>query len=295
MTANTGLRFGITGAHGYLGSSLAAFLRESGHEVIGLVRRISGDSALDEERLYRLGESIDSRTLEDLDVLVHCAYDFSLAKWAEIERVNVGGTAQLLDASRRAGIERIVLISTISAFDGCKSMYGRAKLEMEKSTAQRNGIAVRPGLLYGRYRRGLFNTLAGLTLKLPVVPLVGYGDQPQYLAHVDDVSGLVLSLAQSPDLRSYPRTITAANPTPYTLRRILQFVAKSHGLKRFFLPVPSLFIWGMLRLVELVDLPLGFRSDSIVSLGNQDPDPIFPDSVSELVYFRNFEESYHSE
>jgi nucleoside-diphosphate-sugar epimerase len=289
------LCFGITGAHGYLGSSLAAFLNERGHTVVGLVRRERESTPLAEQRRYVLGEPVAAQTLDRLDVLVHCAWDFSLTTWRDIGRINVDGTKLLLDAARHNGVGRVIVISTISAFDGCKSIYGQAKLLIEKHARSSGAFVVRPGLLWGRGPGGVFGALVRVTERFPIVPLLGSGRQVQYLIHADDLGALILALAATREPARYPRTITAANPEPLTLKQILQIVATTRGQKRWFVPVPSILIWAGLRLIEAFGLSLGFRSDSIVSLNNQDPDPQFFKPSGGPGRFRSFKESYKSE
>src|SRR5206468_10991476 len=75
-----------------------------------------------------------------VSVLVHAAWDFSALTAADIHRVNVEGSARLFQLAREAGVRRIVLISSISAFNGARSLYGRAKLEVEADAARHNAI-----------------------------------------------------------------------------------------------------------------------------------------------------------
>ena len=41
----------------------------------------------------------------------------------------------LLDAARAAGVGRVLFVSSISAYDGCRSAYGRGKLRVETAVA----------------------------------------------------------------------------------------------------------------------------------------------------------------
>jgi hypothetical protein len=60
-----------------------------------------------------------------------------------------------------AGVRRLVFISTISAFDGCRSFYGKGKLEVERITHSLGGWVIRPGLLYGEKPGGMLGRLVG--------------------------------------------------------------------------------------------------------------------------------------
>jgi hypothetical protein len=55
-----------------------------------------------------------------------------------------------------------------------------------------------------------------------------------------------------------------------------------------FVPVPWRLIWAPLRLAEALRLPLKFRSDSVISLVNQDPHPDFAATRALGVALRDF-------
>ena len=76
---------------------------------------------------FKLGEPIDPQALKNCRALIHCAYDFSKVSWKDIYSTNVRGSELLLHAAQQAGVERLMFISTISAFTGCRSLYGKGE------------------------------------------------------------------------------------------------------------------------------------------------------------------------
>ena len=113
------------------------------------------------------------------DVLVHAAYDLSLTSPVDIWRVNVEGTRRLLEVAADARVRRILVLSSMSAFEGTTQLYGRAKLDIEAMTAASGGCAVRPGLVYGERPGGMAGALRKLT-RLPIVPVIAGGAAPVY-------------------------------------------------------------------------------------------------------------------
>jgi dihydroflavonol-4-reductase len=111
----------VTGATGFLGSHVARQLAARGDQVRVLVRRSSDLRALDgldAERVtgdLRDRSSLD-RALAEVTRVFHVAADYRL--WArnprEIYESNVTGTRNLLEASRQAGVEKIVYTSTVA-------------------------------------------------------------------------------------------------------------------------------------------------------------------------------------
>jgi nucleoside-diphosphate-sugar epimerase len=124
ICVNTGEQLCIvTGTGGYLGSRVALALRQRGQPVLELTRRPNpGRLALP----FQLGTDVPPSALGGAISLVHCAYDFKPVKWDDIYRVNVAGTEKLLRAAREAGVRNLIYISSISAFEGCQSLYGQA-------------------------------------------------------------------------------------------------------------------------------------------------------------------------
>src|SRR5262249_24854283 len=112
----------VTGATGYLGVELVRQLRAQGRDVRALIRswdseqRLSGTGA---EAV--LGDVTDPVTLPAAlaggDRVFHLAR--VVGHWASdepaLERVNVHGTANLLRAAKRAGVERVVFTSSVGA------------------------------------------------------------------------------------------------------------------------------------------------------------------------------------
>ena len=259
------LRIGITGAHGYVGARLCATLASAGHEVVRLVRLPH-----EGERYFCLGEIIAPETLEDLDVLVHCAWDMRAAGPSAVRRTNIRGSVHLFDAAHTAGVSRVIFISSMSAFPGCHSQYGLAKLEVEQAISKRGGISIRPGLVYGPEPGGMVGALLRLASVSPVLPMIGRGRYPLFPCHEDDLSELLLVACMSAQEKLQP-VITAAERKAWPFRDIVTTLA---GRKLFYIPVPWQLAWAGLRLLELFTIRSRLKSDSLLGLvySNQEPD-----------------------
>ena len=269
--------YAVTGASGYIGSRVARELGEHG-VVYELGRRA--------ERRFALAEPADAGVLEGVDVLIHCAWDFKVRSREDIEVTNIRGTLALFDAARTAGVGRIVFVSTMSAFDGCKSNYGQAKLTIEqKANAHHPSIViVRPGLVYDREAGGIVGAIRRVMRRLPLVPLVG-GDRVLYACHSRDLSVAVHELASGPRL---DKPVIAADPVPRRFREILGTMASADGRRVTFVSVPYGLAYLGLRTLEALHVPAGLRSDSLIGLMNGDPNPQFMPLKTE---FRAFSES----
>jgi len=263
----------VTGANGYVGSRIISYLRARGHEAVALVRR--PDSADTRERRYALGGPLEDSALDGVDTVVHAAYDLSV-RGGDIREVNLSGSLPLLDdLAARGG--RVVLISSLSAFEGARSEYGRTKLGLERAVLERDGIVVRPGLVFGAGGLGLFGAMAAALSRRSLAPLIGGGSQRLFVTHDEHLSELVSALATGQ--AKHERPLFAAHEVPTTLRAIATQIAAAHGRRLRAIPLPSPLIYAGLRSGELAGLPLPFRADSVRSLVN----PIPLDQLSALV------------
>ena len=107
----------VTGASGFLGWHVARVLLERGFTVRALVRPGSKVLELDVEPVegdLRDPDSLD-RAATGCGLVFHVAADYRL--WAadpsELYRSNVDGTRNLLEAARRAGVDRVIYTSTV--------------------------------------------------------------------------------------------------------------------------------------------------------------------------------------
>lgn len=115
------MNFLITGAAGFLGSSLANHLAREGHQVRGLDDLSTGDpKVLSPDVHFTRGDVSDRpklwTLLQDVDVVYHLAARVSVQESILYPRdynaVNVGGTVALMEAMRDVGVKRVVLASS---------------------------------------------------------------------------------------------------------------------------------------------------------------------------------------
>jgi dihydroflavonol-4-reductase len=94
------MRVYVTGASGFVGAHVAAALREQGAEVR-------------DERVDLLDPPALGRIVDGCEVVMHVAARYTYDGPAEVvERVNVEGTRNVIDACRRHGVRRLVHTST---------------------------------------------------------------------------------------------------------------------------------------------------------------------------------------
>ena len=153
----TPMRVYVTGGgRGFVGAHVVRALRAAGHEV--------RDEWVDVRELDALAHTIDG-----CEAVCHVAALYSyVAPASELEAVNVRGTANVLEACRRAGISRIVHTSTCGT---CGPVAGRAATEDDRPPAWELAVPYKRTKLEGE-RLAL---AAGAVCVNPTTP-VGDGD-----------------------------------------------------------------------------------------------------------------------
>jgi 2-alkyl-3-oxoalkanoate reductase len=217
----------VTGATGYVGRVLVDRLLASGASVRALVRDPNATLPTGVERAVADLAAPDDleRTLQNVDVLVHAAVDQRAPSRARHRIVNVQGTHALLDAAAKAGVRRVVHLSTIAVyprregglpvspddaldpFPELRDDYAWSKIAAEGWVALhrrggRDTVTLRLGIVYGRGRdfvARVWRRLAG-----PVAVIAGSRRMLLPLVHVDDVAEAVWRVA---DARRVPQPV----------------------------------------------------------------------------------------
>ncbi len=246
-------RVAITGSSGYLGTKLTEHLRRHhGHaEILGIDIRAPGRARPSPDRFVTLdilsGEL--AGVLQDFrpDTVVHAAFVFTpMRDRRKMRRINVEGCRNLLDAAAGAGVERLMLVSSATAYGASADnpvpiddmqplrssafQYAADKVEMEaladQFAARHPDIAVsrvRPAIIAGA---GLDNYLYRFIFKPIVVVLPDGYDMPVQFVHEDDVVSAMLAIltagARGPFNIGPPDWCLASTIAAETRRRTLR-------------------------------------------------------------------------
>ena len=207
----------VTGAGGFIGASLCRLLGDRGFDVVAGVRGEAGSVAT--HAVARIGNLDDMSVLSDavagVEYVVHLAArahimsETSNDPLAEYRRTNVEGTRLVARAAARAGVKRLVFLSSVKV-NGERTEsapfteddepapadpYGISKWEAEQALgeiAAADGletVILRSPLVYGPGVRANFLKLLKLcdsALPLPVASITGNRRSLIYLGNLNE-------------------------------------------------------------------------------------------------------------
>ena len=252
----------ITGANGFIGSSLVHHFSGRGWRVLALCRGARDQRPLPGVtfREFSLPDGIREEDLAGGDVLVHCACVHYSKQHPDSDAINIRGTQRLLAISRSLGYARFIFLSSLSAHERAESHYGRHKRQLEQIFDPARDLVIRPGLTLGN--GGLARAIVGTIRRSRVVPLVAGGRQPVYTIGVDDLCG---GLEQTIE-RQISGLYSLAAPEPVTLRELYAGIAWKTGVRCTFVPAPYLPVFLALRAAELVGIELSITTENLLGL-----------------------------
>jgi nucleoside-diphosphate-sugar epimerase len=273
------MNFFVTGATGFIGGQVARQLVQAGHQVQAVVRspEKAGDLASLGINLYK-GDVTDKESMRagmsGADGVYHIAgwYKIGQRDKSEGQKVNVGGTRNVLELMQELKIPKGVYTSTLAVnsdtggrlvdesyrFNGKHlTVYDQTKAEAHKLAEDfiRQGlplVIVQPGLVYGPADTSIVRTtlIQFLQRKLPMLP-----EKTAYSwGYVDDVAqGHLQAMAKGVSRQNY----FICGPT-HTFIEAMQVASEISGV-----PLPGMraapgmlkSMAGVMKLIEMV-IPL---------------------------------------
>jgi len=147
MADETGqMRVLVTGAGGLIGRLVMEHLDDQ-YDLVGLARDLSGYATViaDVSDLDALVP-----TMEGIDAVIHLAADSAVeAPWERVLPDNLIGTYNVFEASRRAGVKKVVFASSNHAIGTFETEGAPGLYELDDPRSYDHTADIRPDSLYG--------------------------------------------------------------------------------------------------------------------------------------------------
>jgi nucleoside-diphosphate-sugar epimerase len=270
----------VTGASGFVGSTLCAHLLAKGYTVRGAVRSISGNPlpGVDVRVVSDLNADTDwSNVLDGINAVVHCAARVHIMSEASVDplavfrEVNVKGTAYLAEQAVESGVRRFIYISSIKVngettsedsfqaddIPAPKDPYGISKWEAEQvlqKISEKTGLEVviiRPPLVYGPgVRANFLRVMKGVMMGLPL-PFGAVNNRRSMVA-IDNLVDLIETCLNNP--QAVNQTFLVSDGEDLSTKALFQRTAIALGKPVSLIPIPVSLLWAIARLFGKTDL-----------------------------------------
>lgn len=261
------MRVAITGGTGFVGRHLAERL---GADQVVPVSRRTGVEIDDVDAL--------AAAFDGCDAVAHCAGINREIGDQTFRRVHVEGTRAVVEAARRAGIGRIVMVSFLRARPDCGSRYHESKWAAEE-IIRGSGIPytiVKSGMIYGRGDH-MIDHVTRAVRTLPFFWTVGFRERTVRPVPVDDAVDVLVAALEG---RIAEPTVAVMGADEVTLGEAIRRIARVAGRRPAYFPVP---VWAVRALAQLTEwvmvVPLVAKAQAVMlAEGVSEPAPPAPEA-----------------
>lgn len=282
------MRVLVTGANGFAGRPLVAYLARAGFRVRAGVRDLASAPAEAAETVLMPDLSapfICRQLVQDCDAVVHLAglaHSSADIPQSVYSAVNAYAPQNFARACRDAGVKVFVHVSSVRAQCGAhfrgtlteaceprpSDAYGRSKLEGEcyvrelLEGSQTACVILRPVLMYGPQAKGNMATLMTLARSRHALPLGGFPGR-RSLVGIENFNSAVRHVLT--ETRCDGQTFLVAEKPPLTVGEIVTVFRKALGQPARVINVPVKGGGRLLSLVGRRDLALRLYNDLVAS------------------------------
>lgn len=260
----------VTGANGFVGSSLCKILLDRKIPFVGAVRKRTAESQCEIGALTEFtnwSEALaECNAVIHLAARVHVMNDKSNNPLLAFRAVNVDATLNLARQAMHSGIKRFVFVSSVkvngeetagkpfTSLDAPAPLdpYGQSKLEAEialtalSRTTGLEVVIIRPPLVYGPGVRANFLKLMQLVKMGVPLPLGAIYNRRSMVA-LDNLVDLLITCTHHPAAAG--QTFMVSDDNDVSISELLRMLAIAMGKRSLLLPVPAGIIAGAAALL----------------------------------------------
>ena len=239
---------------------LAEFLKPLG--TVGQIQPIQAN--------LRFPESVSSAVVGS-NAVVNLVGILSENRNQKFAAVQAQGARVVAEASKKAGVAKLVQISAIGADENSNSEYSQTKAEGETAAFENfpDAFVVRPSIIFGP-EDNFFNQFARMMRISFMLPLIGNGVTKFQPVFVGDVAEAIAKCIQG-EVKS-GNILELGGSEVLSFRECLELLFEVTNRRRLFLPIPFEIAKMMGKLLQIIpNAPLTadqveiLKSDNVVS------------------------------
>ena len=231
------MRVAITGGTGFVGRNLASRLDPADTVIVS---RRTGVDIDDVDAL--------AAAFAGCDAIAHCAGINREIGKQTFQRVHVDGTRAVIEAARRAGVRRIVMLSFLRARPDCGSGYHETKWAAEE-LARHSGLdhtILKSGMIYGPGDH-MVDHVTRAVRSWPVFGTVGFRERMVRPIPVDDAVDVLIAALEG---RVPDETVAVMGAEELPLGAAVRRIARVAGRRPLYIPLP---VWAIRVLAQLTE------------------------------------------
>ena len=233
------MKVAITGATGFIGRQLADRLESEAHETVRVDLKDSDSENHNFVRTDLSDIDVLTRAFEGCRSVAHCAGINRELRHQTFNRVHVRGTQNVVEAAKRAGVRKVLLMSFLRARPNCGSPYHESKWAAEE-IVRYSGLdytIIKAGIVYGRGDH-MLDHLSHALHTFPLFATVGFEEKTVRPLAVEDL--IQVMRAAIIDHRLKGQTIALLGPEEMYVSEAVKRVADVVGHHPLMFPLP---IW----------------------------------------------------
>ena len=250
----------ITGASGFVGTSLISYLPSDGYHINSLSLR--GNNKIEIHQgtnsvIHLAGKAHDTKKALNPDV--YYGGNYELSKYLFDAFINSSAQKFIFISSVKASADQVSDILKEIDIPNPQTHYGKSKLMAEEYIqnqslpAGKTYYILRPCMIHGPSNKGNLNLLFNIAKKGIPWPLGAYENKRSFCS-IDNICFVIQELIENENIPSGVYNI--ADDDPLSTNELIRLIAESQGKKCHIWHFPKNIITLLAKLGDFIKLPL---------------------------------------
>lgn len=224
----------ITGATGFIGTSLVSELLKRNHELCALVRDTTSRKSIKLKEqgvtLYK-GDINDHQSLmiainDNVDTVINLVGILFETKTSSFDFIHSKGTQNIVASAMARKVKRYIQLSALGTNESAKSVYHQTKYAGEEfvRSSPIEYTIFRPSVVFGP-QDNFTNMFSKMMRLLPVIAVPGKGQNKMTPVYIDDLTRAIADSLDNYREETTNKTLEIGGSTDITYNEIIETIA----------------------------------------------------------------------